>query len=149
MFRLCNWFPVRRLRPWMNHLPHVCWSIHSRKFHPGICHFGQSDDLLPWRLHDQRLVERNSTKIGSSVTNSFICNFELGSILQLLNDCMVVAILPKIDVPYLWIWLLYLVSINSACRLPYIITDHLCIPAINHLPPVCCSTFWKSHLKWY
>ena len=28
------------------------------------------------------------------------------------------TILPMIDVPYLWIWLLYLVSIYPACRLP-------------------------------
>ena len=43
------------------------------------------------------------------------------------------TILPKTAVPYPWIWLLYLVSINSACRLPYIITDplHVCILAIK------------------
>ena len=45
------------------------------------------------------------------------------------------AVLPvcqnqHIGVPYLWIWLLYSVSMNSACRLPYIITNHLCVLAI-------------------
>ena len=41
------------------------------------------------------------------------------------------TILPKIGVPYLWwIWLLYLISINSACRLPLIIMGHLCILVI-------------------
>ena len=24
--RLCNWFPLRRLVTWINHLPPVCWS---------------------------------------------------------------------------------------------------------------------------
>ena len=31
---------------------------------------------------------------------------------------------------YLWIWPLWLVSINSACRLPWITMDHLCILVI-------------------
>ena len=46
-------------------------------------------------------------------------------LLFLIDLDILTTILPKTDVPYPWIWLLYLVSINSAC-----ITDHLCIPAI-------------------
>ena len=50
------------------------------------------------------------------------------------------TILPKNDALYLLIWLLYLVTTNSACRLPQIITDHLCILAI--IPPL--STVAKT-----
>ena len=52
------------------------------------------------------------------------------------------TILPKTDVPYLWIWLLYLVSIYSACRLPKIITDQLCILAI--ILPLSTVVHWSA-----
>ena len=45
-------------------------------------------------------------------------------LLLLIDLDILPTILPKIDVPYLWIWLYtygydcMLVSINSACRLP-------------------------------
>ena len=39
-------------------------------------------------------------------------------LLLFINLDILTTILPKTDVPYPWIWLLYLVSINSACRLP-------------------------------
>ena len=66
----------------------------------------------------------------------------LNILLLLLIDLdILTTILPKTDVPCPWIWLLYLVSINSACRLPLIITDHLCILAI--ILPL--STVAKEH----
>ena len=39
-------------------------------------------------------------------------------LLLLIDLNIKTTILPKTDLPYLWIWLLYLVSINSACGLP-------------------------------
>ena len=39
-------------------------------------------------------------------------------LLLLIDLDILTTILPKTYVPYPWIWLLYLVSINSACRLP-------------------------------
>ena len=39
-------------------------------------------------------------------------------LLLLIDLDILTTILPKTAVPYPWIWLLYLVSINSACRLP-------------------------------
>ena len=62
-------------------------------------------------------------------------------LLLLIDLDILTTILPKTDVPYPWIWLLYLVSINSACRLPQIITDHLCILAIILTP----TTVVKEH----
>ena len=38
-------------------------------------------------------------------------------LLLLIGLDILTTILTKVDVPYLWIWLLYLVSINWACRL--------------------------------
>ena len=39
-------------------------------------------------------------------------------LLFLIDLDILTTILPKIDVLYLWIWLVYLVSINSTCRPP-------------------------------
>ena len=74
--------------------------------------------------------------------SNLIIIYNLLNILLLLIDLDVLTtILPKTDVPYPWIWLLYLVSINSACRLSYIITAHLRILVILLL----LSTVAKEH----
>ena len=52
---------------------------------------------------------------------------------------------PKIGLPYLWIWPLCLVSINPACRLPQIIMDHLSILVIIlHLSTVAKTFCWND-----
>ena len=53
-------------------------------------------------------------------TSNLIIFYNLLNIwLMMLFDLdILTTILPKTGVPYPWIWLLYLVSINSSCRLP-------------------------------
>ena len=52
------------------------------------------------------------------VESNYIYSLQNIWLLLLIDLDVLTTILPKTDVPYLWIWLLYLVSINSACRLP-------------------------------
>ena len=71
------------------------------------------------------------TRRTPGMSNLIIFYNLLNILLLLLIDLdILTTILPKTDVPYPWILLLHLVSINSARRLPLIITDHLCILAI-------------------
>ena len=52
------------------------------------------------------------------VESNYLYNLLNIWLLLLIDLDILTTILPKTDVPYPWIWLLYLVSINSACRLP-------------------------------
>ena len=52
------------------------------------------------------------------VESNYLYNLLNIWLLLLIDLDKLTTILPKTDVPYPWIWLLYLVSINSACRLP-------------------------------
>ena len=71
-----------------------------------------------WRVYYKKSLALDARRT-LGMSNLIIFYSLLNILLLLLIDLDILStILPKTDVPYPWIWLLYLVSINSACRLP-------------------------------
>ena len=75
-------------------------------------------ELIMQGMHQNEKSPAFDARRTLSMSNLIILYSLQNSWLLLLIGLDISTILPKIDVPYLRIWLLYLVSINSACRLP-------------------------------